>query len=392
MHRWQKLLSVALLAIPLWFVGKTLHGWWPTGVLILTGLAGLNAVTCWLLRYHRELLTWTMKVPGLQHYVSFVCRVTGEQLPYGSARTDAHEGLALKTIEDFDLAAKEARAWVRGQPAAIDGYLGHIRDVVILRQRLQTKTDQRPLSAFLLAGPAGIGKRYLSRVLGRLIFLQGADQVWELEKIGGDQVAALFGGPGAAGPLLVSVARQPFQTIILENVEAASPALQDVLKTVLQQGVWTNPANGRQVSFRNAIFVLTTTRCFGELRQLEGERLVDADRQVHITEILSSGTGLSPEVLTGLNETIVLCQPDDLTKAEVIVLAMCRECSKYGVQLEFVAPEILVQEVEQIRDGQGFLLLEDRTKKLLQPSLLEAARRHKRRLLLQAEQVFSETV
>lgn len=388
MGRFSKLLSLLPILIPLWLIGGLVHSVWPSLVVMAALLTAANAATVWMLRYQPELLVEPAKFPAIRQYISLICRFTGEQFPVGHAKGDSFEGLALRSKEDFEAAIVESKSWVRGQSTAIEKYLRHVRDTAILRQKLIAKRDDRPLQTFLLCGPSGIGKRYLARVLGRLIFLDGEEQVWDLSKIGNDPVTALFGSRNAPGPLLSSLARQPFQTIILENVELAT-GLQDILRNIMQQGAMRDPATGRTISFRNAILVMTTTQCSKELSQLASRQLVDTEWHLEAIDLLSTGTGLAANLLTCVNEFIPLEEVSLTTKAEVVALALSRECHRYGVQLEFVAPEILVQEIGQLTDAEGFALLEDRTKKLLQRPLLEAAHCKARRMALRAKPILS---
>ena len=324
------------------------------------------------------------QIPVFSHYIRLICRATGEQFPVGHAQKDAFAGLALRTPEDYDAAIVEAKNWVLGHSEAIDKYLGHVRDTVLLRQQLQGSSDERPLLSLLLCGATGIGKKYLARVLGRLIFLDGTDQVWEIDKLGGDPATALFGARGAPGPMTSSLSRQPFQTIILENIESANGPLLEMLRAIMQQGMITDPATGRQISFRNTILVLTTTKCSEQLKSLEQKSLTDAEWHSQAIGIVAGETGLSQVMLNCLGDFIPLESPSPITKAEVISVAMKRECNRYGVNLEYVAPELLVQEISQIGDTEGFALLDDRVKKILQRPLLEAATKKKKRMLLKA--------
>ena len=384
MGGFQKLLFLLPLVFFVWFVGNSLERLSPSSVRLLLVAAGINAVTVWMLRHHRNSLIQIAHTPGFKHYLKVICRISGEQFPTGSARHDALQGLACQSQEEFDAAIAEAGLWIRGQPDAISTYIHRIRDAVLLRQQLQTHEDERPLLTVLLSGPTGIGKTYLARVIGRLILLGGTDQVWEIDKLGGDQVSTLFGTKGSPSSLLASLARQPVQTIVFENIEAANAPLQELLRSVMQQGVISNPATGRQVSFRNTILVLTTSQGTEALQRLSRQNLPENDRHTLAMDLFSSATRLSPALLACVNDFIAFEQPSDFVKAEVISLAMSRECGKYGVRLDYVAPELLVQEVEAITESAGFFIMEDRVKKLLQPALLEAARRKKYRLVLNA--------
>lgn len=381
----QKLLSLLPIVIPAWYIGNLLESRWPNIVRILLALAATNTTVVWMLRYQRDWLVGIARTPGISHYLRLVCRCTGEQFPVGSTQHDAYQGLALRTHEEFEAAGQEAQLWVRGQAQAVTTYLRHVRDSSILRQKLTSGGDNRPLSSLLLSGPSGIGKKYLARVLGRLIFLNGVDQAWELEKLGTDQVTALFGSRGTPGPLLASLARQPYQTIVLDNIEAATEPLQDLLRSILQQGMISDPATGRQVSFRNTILIMTTTQCADALRSLSQQGLIETDWHTRAIETLSNGTGLSATLLACVNDFVVFTPPGGRVKAEVLALALQRECGKYGIELKYIDPKLLVQELSLLEGNEGFAILEDRAKKLLQLPLAEAIRLNKRQIILKAK-------
>lgn len=389
MGRTSQLLSLLPVLIGVWFVGGLMHRLWPTPVLLITLILGLNAVAVWMLRYQPESLFELSKFPLIHQYIGAICRISGEQYPVGSGQNNSYQGLAIRSKEDCEIAVAEAKSWVRGQPLAIEKYLHQVLDSAILRQNLQSKRDDRPLQAFLVSGPSGVGKRYLARVLGRFIFQDGAEQIWDLSKLGSDPVSALFGTRGAPSQLLNSVARQPFQTVVLENCDQAPEPLQDILTGILQYGSTRDPASGRSISFRNTIVVLSTIQCGQELSDLAKRQLVETEWHLAAVELISAKTGLAAKLLTCVNEFIPFEPVSSITKAEVVALALSRECFRYGVQLEHVAPEILVQEIGELSDTDGFALLEDRIKKLLQRPLLEAAHRHARRMTLRAKPILN---
>lgn len=391
MGRINKLVTLLPILIAVWFLGGLAQGLWPKPVIIIALLLFVNGLAQWMLRYQSERLVEIAKFPGARQYIKTICRVSGEQFPVGSGNRNSFQGLAIRTKEECEVAISEAKAWVRGQPLAIEKYLRNVLDSATLRQSLLAKRDDRPLHTFLLSGPSGAGKRYLARVLGRFIFQEGAEQIWDLSKLGSDPVSSLLGTRTAQSRLFSLIARHPSQTIVLENCDLAPEALQDSLTGIVQNGSMRDPATGRLASFRNAIIVLTTTQCCQELLNLRQRQLVETEWHLAAVELLSSKTGLSPKLLTCVSEFLPLEQVSLMTKAEVVALALSRECFRYGVQLDYVAPEILVQEVGELSGSDGFALLEDRTKKLLQRPLLEAAHRQARRMVLRAKPILNFT-
>jgi ATP-dependent Clp protease ATP-binding subunit ClpC len=118
----------------------------------------------------------------------------------------------------------------------------------------------RPLGAFLLLGPTGVGKTESALALAEYLFgdtsrLARFDMA---EYAAPGSAARLVGeGGGQQGGLARRVREQPFGVVLLDEVEKADAGVHDLLLQVLGEGRLTD-GTGRTVSFRNTVVLLTS--------------------------------------------------------------------------------------------------------------------------------------
>ena len=136
----------------------------------------------------------------------------------------------------------------------------------ILRRGLGDFRDgSRPVASVLMTGPTGVGKTELCRALTRELFgsekaMIRLDMTEFMEK---HTVARLIGAPPGyvgyeeGGKLTEAVRRRPYCLVLLDELEKAHPDVAGILLQIMEEGVLTDSA-GRQVSFKNAVVVMTS--------------------------------------------------------------------------------------------------------------------------------------
>ena len=212
--------------------------------------------------------------------------VTGKDVAWAvSARTGIPVG-RLASDERERLLNLEARLseQILGQSQAV-------KDAAqTVRRGLSTIRDQdRPVACMMLAGPTGVGKTELCRVLAKELYgskdaMIRLDMTEFMEK---HTVSRLIGAPPGyvgyeeGGKLTEAVRRRPYCLVLLDELEKAHPDVTGLLLQIMEEGVLTD-SNGRKVSFRNALVVMTTN--------LGGEQQTD-------------GLGFSPQGKTGQVQT-----------------------------------------------------------------------------------------
>lgn len=186
----------------------------------------------------------------------------------------------------------------------------------IRRGRLGLKDPNRPVGAFLLLGPSGVGKTQLCRCLAKTLF--GTEEAllrFDMsEYMESHSVSRLIGSPpgyighGEGGQLTTRVKRNPWSVVLLDELEKAHQDIWAILLQVMEEGVLTD-GQGKQIDFRNTILVMTSN--LGSRRFSEGKRLgflpdMEQDRQFIEAEVLSDAKKtFSPEFLNRLDSLLV---------------------------------------------------------------------------------------
>lgn len=329
----------------------------------LCGFTLLNAMSTWGLRERWPVCGRAVVVPLAKRYLQFVCSCTGQQIPMDSSK-DARQGLQLRSKQDFDVAEEQAKRIVRGHDDAITRTLSRIHENVTLRKRHRRGTVHGPLASFLIIGDEGVGKRYFSRVLAKLLYGDAAIDVIDCEQI---SASDLIGVKGSAGEL-ESVRRNPHRMLLFEHVDRAPNDVARILKQLLNSGALRATGTDNEISFAGTVVVLTiATPPDQEAPRPE----TDCDEKV--VEQLTSATGMDAQLLHAVTELMYFALPDDLVKSEVVTLLMMNECRAYHLDLLHVAPEVVATQVLRLQAGQGFAAAPQQVKKLLRKPLVAAA-------------------
>ena len=157
-----------------------------------------------------------------------------------------------------DLEARISKRII-GQAAAVNAVTRAIK-----RKRAGVAVRRAPVS-FIFAGPTGVGKTQLVKVLAEDLFRQPdtlirLDMSEYMEK---HSVSKLIGAPPGyvgfdeAGQLTEKIRRRPYSVILFDEIEKAHPDVLNILLQVLDDGKLTD-ATGRVVNFENTLIVMTT--------------------------------------------------------------------------------------------------------------------------------------
>jgi ATP-dependent Clp protease ATP-binding subunit ClpB len=199
---------------------------------------------------------------------------------------------------------KKLKETVIGQDQAIEAITNVIR---ISRAGLHA--HKRPLGAFLMLGPTGVGKTEICKRLAKFLFddethICRIDMSEYMER---HSVHRLIGAPPGyvgydeGGELTESVRRRPYQIVLFDEFEKAHPAVANILLQVLDEGHLTD-SHGRRVDFKNTIIVMTSNLGADIMAKLpEGRPSSDAAADVMrlVTQTLP------PEFLNRLDDIVL---------------------------------------------------------------------------------------
>jgi ATP-dependent Clp protease ATP-binding subunit ClpA len=190
-------------------------------------------------------------VKDVEETVAMIARI-----PPKSVSSDYRE--ALKTLE-MDL-----KTMVFGQDVAITA-LGS----AIKLSRAGLRDAAKPIGSYLFSGPTGVGKTEVARQLALILGIELVrfDMSEYMER---HSISRLIGAPPGyvgfdqGGLLTDAIDQQPHTVLLLDEIEKAHPDLFNILLQVMDHGKLTDH-NGKSVSFRNVILIMTTNAGAAEL-------------------------------------------------------------------------------------------------------------------------------
>jgi ATP-dependent Clp protease ATP-binding subunit ClpC len=135
----------------------------------------------------------------------------------------------------------------------------------IRRARVGLRNPNRPIASFIFAGPTGVGKTELTKVLSDYMFssensMIRLDMSEYMEK---HTVAKLIGSPpgyvgyNEGGQLTEAVRSKPYSVVLLDEVEKGHPDVFNLLLQILDDGRLTD-SKGRVIDFTNTLIIMTT--------------------------------------------------------------------------------------------------------------------------------------
>jgi ATP-dependent Clp protease ATP-binding subunit ClpA len=149
------------------------------------------------------------------------------------------------------------RRVVYGQDDAIKALVAAIK-----LARAGLRDIEKPIGSYLFSGPTGVGKTEVANQLAKALGVEMIrfDMSEYMER---HTVSRLIGAPPGyvgfeqGGLLTDAVDQHPHSVLLLDEIEKAHPDLYNILLQVMDHGKLTDH-NGKQISFRNVILVMTT--------------------------------------------------------------------------------------------------------------------------------------
>jgi ATP-dependent Clp protease ATP-binding subunit ClpA len=183
-------------------------------------------------------------VPEIEYIVARMARIPPKQV-------SASDRDVLKNLD------RNLKMVVFGQDQAIDALAASIK-----MARSGLGNAQKPIGAFLLAGPTGVGKTEVTRQLALQLGIELV-RFDMSEYMESHSVSRLIGAPPGyvgfdqGGLLTEQIVKHPHCVLLLDEIEKAHPDVYNILLQIMDHGKLTD-TNGREANFRNVIVVMTT--------------------------------------------------------------------------------------------------------------------------------------
>ncbi len=178
---------------------------------------------------------------------------------------------------------------VFGQDEAVEKVVSCVK-----MSRAGLRSGDRPIGAFVFAGPTGVGKTELANQLAKSlgVKLLRFDMSEYMEK---HSASRLIGTPPGyvgfeqGGILTDAIDKAPHSVVLLDEIEKAHPDLTTLLLQVMDRGTLTDNT-GKVVDCRNIILIMTTNAGVRDLLKNPmgfGERVKDLDDSEQIKDLFS---------------------------------------------------------------------------------------------------------
>ena len=235
--------------------------------------------------------------------------------------------LSVGELSDLFGLYERLSSQVIGQDEAVSAVVRAIK-----RKRAGVSYRQNPVS-MIFAGPTGVGKTELVKVLSRDLFKQPEslirlDMSEFMEK---HSVSRIVGAPPGyvgydeAGQLTEKIRRRPYSVVLFDEIEKAHPDVLNILLQVLDDGKITD-AQGRQVNFENTVIIMTTNAGsetssgisgFAEKREIQSKEKTER----------ALSAFLRPEFINRIDEIITFRHLDknDFAKIADLMLGRLRD-------------------------------------------------------------------
>lgn len=246
--------------------------------------------------------------------------------------------LSVGDLDTLNGLYERISAKVVGQDDAVQAVVRAVR-----RKRAGVSYRNNPVS-MIFAGPTGVGKTELVKVLAADLFKQPEslirlDMSEFMEK---HSVSRIIGSPPGyvgfdeAGQLTEKIRRRPYSVVLFDEIEKAHPDVLNILLQILDDGKITD-AQGREINFANTIIIMTTNAGSERSSSISGFS-TDREQQNESRVEKALERFLRPEFINRIDEIITFrhLEPCDFEKIADIMLGQLRDhLAEKGITLKY---------------------------------------------------------
>lgn len=221
----------------------------------------------------------------------------------------------------------------------------------LIRLQLAKTNSGRPIANLLFLGPTGTGKTELAKAIAEALFGDEKAMIrFDCSEFTGDHSKdRLIGMPlGYHGAEMGGQLTRPMQgdgrrLILFDEIEKAHPSIFDLFLQLMGEGRLTEQGSGKTVDFSKCIIVLTSNAQSEQIVSISNTYSDSIEKLNAVKSHLADTHTFRTEIMARIDKVFVFNSLNNKMIAEIALMKISKLVTEYGMEVEFIDPDLLMQ-------------------------------------------------